>query len=613
MTTRTLRSSRSRSQRRISVAAAATAATLLLAGWGGAGPALSAAKVASGGVASYALTIGESFSWMFPIENSANYEGWDSNVEDGMWRPLYFAGNGASPGIDYGTSLAAPPVYSDGDRAVTVTMKKGFTWSDGVPVTNTDVKFFFELLSAGKADDGAYIPGELPDNVTSISYSGAYQFTLHLNKAYNPAWFTGNQLTWIYPLPRQEWDRTCATCAVGHHASTPKGAKAVFTFIEDQSKDLTTYATNPLWKVVDGPWVIKSYQPTTGDAAFAANTKYTGPGKPHLAGYKIYSFTSDTAEVDAVRSGTVSFGFIPFSDIGQVSYFTRNGFTVAPWRVFYNETVELGYTSKLWGPLVDQLYIRQALQHLVNEKLFLSATLFGYGLADYGVAPDYPGSPYVSPELRTDPYPYDVNAAKALLASHGWAPGPSGVDVCKRPGTGLDDCGAGIAGGRQLSFSFMYSTGAPSFAAQVESFQATAKQAGIGITLNGQTETTMFSIGGVCPASPPCNYGLLAYSGFMWDFGQYEILPVGGNQFGKGNFFGGGYYSPTAQALIDNAHTKTGLAPLYADENYLSKDVASLWWPVSDYEIVVAQDNLRGWQALSPYANYHPSTWYFAK
>jgi peptide/nickel transport system substrate-binding protein len=565
----------------------------------------------AGGTASYALPIGEDFSWMFPIENQANYEDWNSNIEGGMWRPLYFAGGPGQTGINYQLSIANPPVYSNGDRTVTVTMKQGYTWSDGTPVTTADVQFFFELLSAGKNKDGAYIPGEMPDDVSSVSIDSPYQFTLNLNQAYNPTWVTNNQLTWIYPLPEQAWDKTCPTCQVGNNAATSSGAKSVFNFLYGQSEKLSTYSSNPLWKVVDGPWVIKSFDPTTYTAQFSANSHYTGAGKPQLSGYSVYSFQSDTAEVDALRSGAIDFGFLPFTDLTLATYFHQHGFTTAPWPVFYNETVELGFTSKTWGPLVKQLYIRQALQHLINESLYLQKTLHGFGLPDYGPAPVYPNSQYVSPQTTSDPYPYSVSAAKQLLASHGWTQGSGGVDVCSRPGTASNECGAGIPKGKQLSFLFMYSTGTPSFLAQVEAFATAARSAGVGINLDGQTETTMFSIGGVCPSSPPCNWGLLAYSGFMWDYGQYEILPVGGNQFGQGNYWAGGYNSSQAQQLITAAHTQPGLTPLYNVENYLSTDEASLWWPLADYEIVVAKNSLRGWYPLNPYANYHPSSWYF--
>ncbi|MGH7609774.1 MAG: ABC transporter substrate-binding protein [Candidatus Dormibacteria bacterium] len=609
--------------RRFVVLSVAVGLSVLLAGCGATTATYSAKRVLkkpptggtplAGGVASYSLPIGEDFSWILPIENQANYEDWDGNIEDGMWRPLYFAGRNGQPGIDYQLSLAAPPVYSTNHQSVTINLNQDYTWSDGTPVTTSDIQFFFQLLAAGKNQDGAYIPGEMPDDISSVTYNSPYQFTINLIHAYNPLWFTDNQLDWIFALPEQAWDKTCLTCTVGNDAATASGAKAVFKFIYDQSEKLSTYATNPLWKTVDGPWVIKSFDPTTYTAKFSANPHYTGPGKPKLSGYEVYSFASDTAEVDALRSGDISFGYLPFSDFSLASYFQSHSFSVAPWPVFFNEDVELGYTSKTWGVLVKQLYIRQALQHLINQSLYLEKTLHGLGLPDYGPAPDYPGSDLVSPALRKDPYPYDPAAAKHLLVEHGWVKGSSGVDVCQRPGTGPNQCGAGIKKGKQLSLLFMYSTGTPSFLAQVEAFSTAARAIGVGIDLDGQTETTMFSIGGVCPYASPCKWGLLAYSGFMWDFGQYQVLPVGGNQFGKGNFWAGGYDSPEANQLIAAAHTESGLSHLYAIEDYLSKDEASLWWPLGDYEIVVAKKTLRGWYPLSPYANYHPSAWYFVK
>jgi peptide/nickel transport system substrate-binding protein len=568
-------------------------------------------KAPTGNVASYALAEGEVFTWILPLEDETAYEDWDSNIEGDMWLPLYWAGVGSKTGLNYSQSIGKPPVYSDGDKTVTVTMKTSFKWSTGSTVTSNDVRFYFELLSAGKTKLGNYLPGLMPDNIKSVTYPNATTFVMHLDHPYNPVWFTGNQLTWIYPLPVQAWDRTCATCPAGSAASTSAGATAVFTFLFTQSKSRGTYGSNPLWKTVDGPFEVSGYDQVTHTASFVANPRYTGPTKPHLAGYKVYSFTTGTAELDALRSGTLTFGYLPFSSLSEASYFTSHGYTVKAWPVFYNEVVELGYTSKSWGALVKQLYIRQALQHLITENLYIKRTLAGYGLPDYGPVADYPGSDYVSPGIRKDPDPYAPQTSAKLLTSHGWAKGPGGIDVCKRAGTGPADCGAGIAKGKSLSFSFMYATGTTAFFAEVSAFQTQAKGVGIGITLNGQTETTMFSIGGVCPHTPPCNWGLLAYAGFMWDYGQYQLLPSGTNEWGKGNFWGGGYYTAKAQSLITSVSSSSGLKPLYADENYLSKDLASLWWPLADYEVVVVKKSLSGWEQLNPYANYVPQKWYF--
>ena len=47
-----------------------------------------------------------------------------------MWPPLYNQGNGASPTVNYAQSLGNPPVYSDNDTVVTLTIKH-WKWSDG--------------------------------------------------------------------------------------------------------------------------------------------------------------------------------------------------------------------------------------------------------------------------------------------------------------------------------------------------------------------------------------------------------------------------------------------------------------------------------------------------
>jgi peptide/nickel transport system substrate-binding protein len=567
-------------------------------------------KASASNMASYSLDTGDQFTWILPLENENNYEPWDWSVENGSWLPLYFVGKGTKTGVDYTVSIGKPPVYSNGNTTVTISLNTDFTWSDGQPVTATDLKFFFQLEAAGKHTLGDYLPGELPDDITSVTYTGKYTLVLHLNHAYNPTWFTGNQLTWLYPLPVQAWDRTCATCPDGSAATTPSGATKVFKFLFHQSSSLRTYSTNPLWKTVDGPWVISSYDAVTHDATFLANSHYTGPTKPRMAGYKIYTFTTGTPELNALRSGTLTFGYLPLSDFSEASYFKQHGFVVKPWKLFYNEGMEFGYTSKTWGPLVKQLYIRQALQHLVTEHLYISKTLHGYGLPVYGPIADFPGSTYVSPTLKKDPYPYSLSAAKHLLTAHGWKPGSNGIDVCERPGTGANDCGAGIKKGKVLSVTFMYSTGTTAFAAQVSAFSTAAKKVGVDIPLNGQTEDTMFSIAGVCPKTPPCKYGLAGYSAWLWDYGQYQLLPTGDNQFGQGNFWAGGYYTPKAQQLIDAADGTPGLSSLYNVENYLSKNVASLWWPVEDY-VVVVKKRLKGW-ALNPYGTTIPWDWYIS-
>jgi peptide/nickel transport system substrate-binding protein len=593
---------------------AAGAACLLAAGCTSnlTGSNSSSGPAVKGGTATFALAVGQDFSWIFPIENQANNEPWDLNVEEALYRPLYFAGDGTSPTIDYPLSLADPPVWSDNNQTVTIHLKH-YLWSDGQPVTSRDVEFFLNLVRAGKSQDAWYVPGELPDDITSASYPTPTEVVLHLNRSYSQQWFDDNQLTWIFPLPQQAWDRTSLTGKVGNYDLTPAGAKQVWAFLYGQAEKVSTYATSPLWQTVDGPWRLTGYNQVTFETTLVPNTKYTGPVHARLAKVVIESEPDETAEVDALRSGILDYGYLPLDDYGLKSYLESHGFTIAPWAPEYSQWAELGYTSPTYGPLVRQLYLRQALQHLVDQPLYLKTLFHGYGQYTYGPVPNLPGSTYVSAAEKTDPDPYSVTAARSLLEAHGWAPGAGGYLACKHPGTGASDCGAGIAAGQVLNLKLMYSTGEPSLEAEVEAYQTAAKSAGIQIVLDPQTETTMFSIGGTCPPGP-CNYGILIYADWMWNYGQGDVYPSADGIFQTGaSYWAGGYSSPEADKLIVATTLNTGLSNLYAEENYLSRNIAALWFPTVDNQISVVKDTLHGWQPQQVFANEMPENWYYTK
>ena len=93
---------------------------------------------------------------------------------------------------------------------------------------------------------------------------------------------------------------------------------------------------------------------------------------------------------------------------------------------------------------------------------------------------------------------------------------------------------------------------------------------------------------------------------------QDDTVPLFEQEFGKGNTYAGGYYSAKAQALITAAETQPGLQPLYDAENFLSKGVASLWWPIAE-NIIVSKKNLGGWYPANPYTNPDMTSWYFTK
>lgn len=109
---------------------------LLLAACGGAKAAAPRAQSGGrirGGTVTYASVTQANFNWLFPFETGTTALPQNTYIEDAMWMPLYDAGNGASPTINFSMSLAYPPEWSNGNRTVTIRLRKGFKWSDGTP------------------------------------------------------------------------------------------------------------------------------------------------------------------------------------------------------------------------------------------------------------------------------------------------------------------------------------------------------------------------------------------------------------------------------------------------------------------------------------------------
>jgi peptide/nickel transport system substrate-binding protein len=53
-----------------------------------------------------------------------------------MWRPLYWTVNGVVPELNPSMSIASPAVYSNGNKTVTISLKRSYKWSNGQPMPN---------------------------------------------------------------------------------------------------------------------------------------------------------------------------------------------------------------------------------------------------------------------------------------------------------------------------------------------------------------------------------------------------------------------------------------------------------------------------------------------
>jgi peptide/nickel transport system substrate-binding protein len=610
---------------RVAGMAAVAAGALLAAGCGSSGTTTtpSTGKAVSGAVATLPNITGTGANCIFPIETTNCYS--VSNYEDFQYlmvRPLYmFGGNNSSIQVNYALSPANAPVYSPNGKTITINLK-GWKWSDGSTVDAKDLIFDLNLTEAEKANFAGYTPGLLPDNIASYAATGPEQVTIKLKSAYSSIWYTYNQLAILYPLP-QAWDVSKAGAAAGSGGCTTDSAadgwakcKAVWTYLNSQNKDTSTYATNPLWKVVDGPWKLTSYN-IDGDYTFVPNTTYSGSPKPSISELKFVEVTSDTAEYTGLRSGTYSTGDIPSTDLTKAVGTTflpasnplastpNGGYALQPAFSFTIGFAYMNFNNPTLGPVFKQLYFRQALMYLDDQAGMNASVGRGYSVStDSGVPPE-PASQWISPVMRENggqgPYPYNVGKAKSLLASHGWKV-VGGVLTCESSA-----CGSGVKVGTQAKFSMLYTSGISTQQDEVDIVKSGFSQAGIQLTAQGETFDTLLGDTQPCtPSESRCSWTFLYLGG--WGFNGPGFEPTGEPLYQTGVPNNSGSYSnSTMDSLINATHTSNSLSTFYTYADYTATQVPAFWmpWPVNTVAVSNGLHNV----AQNPLSMFYPEYW----
>jgi peptide/nickel transport system substrate-binding protein len=568
-----------------SPSAAPTPGTITVPGEFGGGVPAQATGAEQAGTITVAMPPGSAPTWILPVIPAAAATVSDSFMFDNQMYPqLYFTTDGVKPAEDAALSLAYDPVYSNGDTTVSITLKPRLTWSDGQPVTSKDLLFWYDEMKAAVAESPAnwnrYTPGMgIPDDVADAATPNASTFVLHLKKAVNPAWLTQTLLATIQPMPSHAWAKDSADGPVLDFTN-PANAAKIYTYLAAQSRSLSTYATDPLWQVVDGPYKLTAFDPTTGAFTMVPNPAYGGPHAAVESAYQAVSFASDTAEYDAVKSGAVDIGYIPSADIADASA-VKSAYNIFGYDTFGFDFVAYNFEDPTgdFDHIIGQLYIRQAIAHLQDEAGYIKAFFDGAADPAYGPVPEYPRSPYTPPDATTDPYPFSVPDAVALLKNHGWNVVPGGTDTCARPGTGSGECGAGIPAGTSLAWNLIYATDPAVIGQEVTDLASEARQAGITINLSGSNLDYM--IENYNDAAAPDNAGKWA----MIDFGgaKFHTYPTTNLLFNTGGGLNlGGYSNPTADKLIDASISSSNPDAVAQEASYLTQQQPGLFHPDAD-------------------------------
>jgi peptide/nickel transport system substrate-binding protein len=519
-------------------------------------------------------------------------------------------------------------MFSDGNRTVTVHLN-AYKWADGETVTSRDVVFWMNLLKASPATEWCgYVPGYFPDNVSSVTAPNASTVVFHFSKTYNPEWLLYSELSQVTPLPLA-WDRTslsqpAPTSDNGHLPDTTKaGAKAVFAFLDAQSKKLGGWASSPLWKVVDGPFKLKSFT-SDGAVTLVPNPSYSGSPKPSISSLVELPFTSEAAIYNQIRSGgpsAITIGSLPSQYAPQISTLVSQGYVDNKAASYSFNYFPLNLNNPTMGPVFRQLYFRQALQHLVDQQGWINAFLYHTANATYGPIPPSPPSPLLSTAaISTNPYPFSVTAAKQLLSANGWKVAPGGATTCTKPGTAAGDCGAGIKSGQAISFNIDYQSGVVAVQDEMNDLAAQAKKVGINIDLTTHPFPTVIGTAVACqPSQPTCKWTAENW-GAGWIYGP-SYLPTGELLYAAGAVANYGSYSdPTTTKLINATITGPASQETQALTAYgenIEHQVPVVFGPTSlgtygGYAATLVAKNLGGY-AANALGFMNPENWYFTK
>ena len=407
---------------------------------------------------------------------------------------------------------------------VTLRLKPGLKWGDGVPVTTKDLVFTWKL---GRDPDSGWSNSDPWGRASGITVKDDLTAVLHLDRVM----VSYNQ--WNTLLPE--------------HIEGPVHDRAANAAEYVRQSVFNRAPTTPgLW---NGPYRITEYD-SGNQVVLEPNPEWSGT-KPGFKRIVIRLIDKTPVLLANLESGDVDMvaGEGVGLTINQVMALQKqhpDRFTTIFKPSLTYEHIDL----QSGNPILADLRVRRALLLAIDRKT-LSNRLFDgkQPVADSWVNPL---SPMYSDAVTT--YPYDPGRARALLAEAGWQPGPDGI--CRN------------AQGGRLSLVLSTTAGNRLRELVEQVLQNQWKAACIEVVLKNELPRTLFGETLKQREYP----GMVMYG---WTSAVTEgprrmlhsaQIPTAANNWGGSNFIG--FDNARMDALIDQAETELDPAkakPLWAE------------------------------------------------
>ncbi|HET6341978.1 MAG TPA: peptide-binding protein [Gemmatimonadota bacterium] len=261
--------------------------------------------------------------------------------------------------------------------SITFRIREGAAWHDGTPVTADDVVWTYEMMAN---EEVAYANRQWIQYIESAERIDDRTVRFDFTQVHSDPLF--DFVDWE-PMPKH----LLGDVAPAELRNAP-------------------FNRNP---VGNGPFRFVSWS-ANQEAVFEANEDFV-LGRPHLDRIVFRVIPEQTTQLTEVLTGGVDFmRAVPPAEMGRVEESQQIETTVYPAR---------SYTYLAWNsrnPLFEDVNVRRALTMAIDRQQIVDALLYGYGtIATADVMP-------FQWEFDDDlePWPYDPERAKEVLAEAGW-------------------------------------------------------------------------------------------------------------------------------------------------------------------------------------------------
>lgn len=571
-------------RRAIALGGVAAAVSMVVAGISAATPAMASGPT-NGGTAVIGLASQTSPNWFFPAESVQTELSVNSMVNSMDYLPLvYFGPNNT---LSTFNGLASKVSYNKSGTVYTVYINPKWHWSDGRPVTAQDVVFTYNIMKAGSNPKANYAwsyggqgSGGMPQDWKSVVAKNAHTVVITTTKPVNQQWFIRNGIGQIIPVPSFIWNKY------------PTNIAKEMKFIQSISNS----PGNKAYQVVDGPWVFQSMAPNQ-NWTYVKNSRYDGP-KAHLNKVIFQYETSNAAEFEALRNGTLNYGYLPASMVNDKSELP-NDRIVPQYNLNFNYIqINMGFHAPgNIGKAFRELAVRQALQMGVDEQGIIKTIWHGYGALDDTVLGQKPSNVFVDPKLSKLLYPFNPAQGKKILEKAGWRM-KNGVMT---------------KNGVKLEFNFYCASGDTSYDNIDQLLQQDWKKEGIIAKIVYQPFNTVASYS----ASDGNKWQVLNWNG---GWGYSSAYPSGGLLFSTGAAMNAAAYSSKKMDQLINAtyapaSPQKAIQNMYAYEAYAAQQLPGvIYLPEQPTLTVVAKNLHNALKTFNPIGGWiFPNVWWISK